>query len=333
MMAMVLALTALYVSRIHRYTVLIPKKINWLGADKLILLTLFIVLFLYILYLNNFSFNFGITNVYIRRLAARETVGRFSGYLIAICRSGLTILAVYLFAVKKKKVYLVLIILIALSIFSLDGTKSTILNLLFLFFVAYMLSYNSTILFFPLAFLILIVIGILEYTLLNTNIISQYFIRRMSIVPGFINTLYWDYFSTHNKVLLTDSIGKYVFGTIYELPTTFLIGLEYFNTVRMNANTGIWMGGYAHFGAAGIFMMSVFGGILLGFIDNILKYRYFLFGALTCTYIGINWCEQMLHTSVLSGGIFYIIILIMFILSSKHLSQDFSHHKPKRKRS
>jgi len=38
-----------------------------------------------------------------------------------------------------------------------------------------------------------------------------------------------------------------------------------------------------------------------------------MLGTLVCTYLGINWAEQMFHTSMLTGGVFYIMLFLIFL--------------------
>ncbi len=163
----------------------------------------------------------------------------------------------------------------------------------------------------------MLVLSFMEYSVFETNILGEFFVRRILAVPGFLNITYWDYFSEHEKVLLTDSIGRYVSDPVYDLSAPFLIGIEYLNDVEANANTGIWMGGFAHFGVIGVLITSAIAGLILGLIDNLTRINYFMFGTLACTYIGINWSEQMLHTSMLTGGVIYILFFIFIIRSSQ----------------
>jgi len=306
----------------------IQKTFNWYGVDRKLLFFIFVLALLYVAYLGNFTLRLDFSSLYERRLSARETVGRGEGYFLSVCRSALTIIAVYMMVVKRKPMYFIFILLIALYIFSLDGTKGSVLNILFLTFVLVMLKRYKTILFFPITLVCLTISGILELRIIQTNVISEYLVRRILIVPGFLNTAFWEFFLSHEKVLLTDSIGKYFFGNVYDVSTAHLIGWEYFHDKTANANTGIWMGGFAHFGLFGVFFVSLLGGLLFGLIDNLLKTHFFLLGAVVCTYIGILWSEQMIHTSLMTGGIFYILVTLLFILLSKHLRLEFLHEQP-----
>jgi hypothetical protein len=110
---------------------------------------------------------------------------------------------------------------------------------------------------------------------------------------------------------MADSVGRYFINATNIISPSFTIGYEYLNNIESNANTGIWMGSYAHFGLIGILSLSMIAGFILGLVDNLTKVNFTVLGYLVCAYIGILWSEQMLHTSMLTGGVFYIIIFLI----------------------
>lgn len=333
---MLFALITLKYFRHHTFNIYVKKKLNLMHLDKITFLLFFVSIVIVALNLADFKFSIIdllSAEVYERRMAARYMErGIFTNYIISIGRSLLTILGIYLTFVKRKPIYGIFVILFSLAVFSYDGTKTALLNPLFLTAIYLICSHSKYLIFLPSLLGIIVVLSFLEFNILETNILSELLTRRIISVPGFLNTVYWDFFSENSKALLTDSIGKYFFDQVYDMPVTFIIGLEYFNNVETNANTGIWMGGFAHFGVIGIFMVSIIAGFLLGFIDNLTQKNYFMFGTLVCAYIGMNWSEQMLHTSMLTGGVFYILLFLIFLQHSNLIdAEEFSSNKIKGK--
>ena len=333
---MLFALITLKYFRHHTFNIYVKKKLNLMHLDKITFLLFFVSIVIVVLNLADFKFSIIdllSAEVYERRMAARYMEkGIFTNYIISIGRSLLTILGIYLTFVKRKPIYGIFVILFSLAVFSYDGTKTALLNPLFLTAIYLICSHSKYLIFLPSLLGIIVVLSFLEFNILETNILSELLTRRIISVPGFLNTVYWDFFSENSKALLTDSIGKYFFDQVYDMPVTFIIGLEYFNNVETNANTGIWMGGFAHFGVIGIFMVSIIAGFLLGFIDNLTQKNYFMFGTLVCAYIGMNWSEQMLHTSMLTGGVFYILLFLIFLQHSNLIdAEEFSSNKIKGK--
>lgn len=311
-----------FYSRLHFFTILPKIKINFEKIDIIILFFLFLIITLYTWSLAGFRPSLDFANIYERRLLARETVGSGTivAYILSFSRQCMLLIGIYLGIVKNKPYYLIMAVLLAFAIFSINGTKASLIIPIVLGGLAWMLMIdpNRNILFLPIAGLLICLIGLFELLLNDSNLTNDYLVRRIYIVPGVLNSFYWDFFSTHPKGLLTDSILRNFIEPIYMMPLTFEIGREYLHNVQTNANTGIWMGWYAHFGISGVFGASIIGGFIVGLIDKLTKSVLYILGCLICFLVGITWSEQMLHTSILSGGIaFFIVILLLINISSK----------------
>jgi hypothetical protein len=297
---------------------------NLIYLDKIIFFVFFLSITILALNLIDFRFNLDLISVYERRLLAREMNLGIQGYLISIGRSLLTILGVYHALANKKPIYGIFVIIFSIAIFSYDGTKATILIPLYLSLIFFIYSRSKKLSWLPFVIGLVAIFSLFEFNVVKTNILSEFFTRRIIAVPGYLNTAYWDFFSENDKVLLTDSIGRYFLDPVYDRSATFLIGLKAIGNKEMNANTGIWMGAFTHFGIAGIFVISAIAGFILGLIDNLSKTNYFMFGTLVCAYIGIIWSEQMFHTSMLTGGVFYIILFLLLVRSSKIIRPEWN---------
>jgi hypothetical protein len=95
-------------------------------------------------------------------------------------------------------------------------------------------------------------------------------VRRCFIVPGHLTNLYHEYFSTNPKFEFSTSgfLGLFNFnGRLYQLEIPNLIGLTYFGSERMSANTNIWADAYANHGYVLMLIVSVLLAIVLRFID------------------------------------------------------------------
>lgn len=309
--------------RHHRHLNTLLNNVSEKTIDNFII-TLSIFLCIYIFSLSGFNLNLDISNIYERRLIVREESFWLSRYILSFCRSVVTIVATYLFLIKKNIISLLILIACPIGIFSYDGTKSALLIPILLVVIFFIIIYKKGLNTFLLLILFLIISSIIEYKFYQTNIISDSFVRRALAVPGLLNTAFWEYYSMHDKVMMADSIGRFFIDPSWVTASTYVIGYEYFNNPDINANTGIWMGAYAHFGFIGVIFISAIAGFILGLIDNLTKEKSILLGYLVCAYIGILWTEQMLHTSMLTGGIVYIIVFLMLYCKSSILSHRMS---------
>jgi len=303
---------------------ILPKiKINFEKIDIVFLILLFIILAFYVLSLIGYKLTLDVSTIYARRLAVRETLvpKSISAYILWFTRQCMLLIGVYLGVAKKKPYYLVMTAILAIGLFSFDGTKTSIIIPLVLVVLAWLLitNPNRNVLFLPISLLIVSFIGLAEFLFFHTYLVNDYIVRRIFIVPGVLNSFYWDFFSVNPKGMLAGSIFSKFLTPVYDMPITFVIGREYLHNIQTNANTGIWMGWYAHFGILGVFAASAIGGFIVGLIDRLTKSGLYIFGCLVCFLIGITWSEQMLHTSMLTGGIIYYIIILLFINISPRL--------------
>lgn len=282
---------------------------------KIFLLSLFVMLILVYLWHSHFHFSLSFGSMYVRRLSFRQYRGTLLAYAVSVGNSLLAVFLIYFFFVEKRWKYILLLFLAVLAIFSLEGTKTSFLIPLFLLFVGYLSMWKKPYKLFFIYLLPFVLIGsvFVEEVLFHSSFVRVYMVRRMFTVPGFLNALYFTFFSHHPKALLTDSIGRWFLPPVYPVSVPFIIGRTYFLETT-NANTGIWMGWFAEFGAMGVLLVSALAGIVLRFIDNLTIKRAPLLGYLTCAYIGIVWSEQMFQTSFFSGGVLYLIIGIALLI-------------------
>jgi hypothetical protein len=278
---------------------------------------LFSILIAYFLWLAGFSLDLGLANIYERRLASRDLSAAGWSYFVAIGRSVVTIYSLYIFLNRRSWFFLVLLITCNLAIFSLDGTKTSLIIPLFLVFVSYIILKKPSFMYAYLLLPILVLGSVIEFELFDSNLLSQYFVRRIVAGPGFLSIVYWQYFSQNPLALLTDSIGSFFHTPVYSQSVTYVIGSNVLKNPTENADTGMWMGGFAHFGLAGVFVVSALAGFILGLVDNLTRDQHRLIGSLTCAYFGIIWAEQMFHTSLLTGGVLYLMFALLLVTQSQ----------------
>jgi len=286
--------------------------------DKFIII-LSALICVYVLSLSGFELHTDFSSIYERRLTVREYSSWWSSYILSFCRSVVTIILLYLVLVKRNMISLLILVVCSIGIFSYDGTKTSLLIPIFLATIYYLVIHYRSFNVLFILMLSLIITSIIEFNLFDYNTISNLFIRRAFAGTGFLNTAFWEYYSIHDKVLMTDSIGRFFVDSSNVTAAPYVIGYKYFSNPDINANTGIWMGAYAHFGLFGIIMISSIAGIILGLIDNLTKERFLILGFLVCSYMGILWVEQMLHTSIITGGVIYIIIFLVLYCNSNLL--------------
>lgn len=332
-MSLCVALFLVNLFRKHNRTISFRMKMSKTKHGNIIFLMFFSLLCLYLVYVIDFRFNMSFNDIYVRRMEAREVSPPMYRYIVAIVKSVFIVSGTYLLIFKKKILYFVLIVVASAAVFSFDGTKNSIINPCVLMIVSIFVLFCKDTYRLPLmivACLLTIFFAIIEVLYMHSNMLSQIFVRRIFVVPGFLNTAYWDFFLNNPKTLMTESIGRFFLKPVYPVAPSYLIGIEYFNSEAINANTGIWLGAFSQFGLAGMMLVSCVAGFLLGLFDNLTKNNYFGLGCLVCAFIGLNWSEQMFHTSMLTGGVFYLFLWIMLVQKSRNLQQMFTEQTRRR---
>lgn len=136
-------------------------------------------------------------------------------------------------------------------------------------------------------------------------------IRRMFYIPAHANFFYYDFFSINEKVYLSNSkvtLGLLTYP--YDMSTAMLIGDEMRADSGVRANTG-WLGtSYMHFGYFGIFLFSIIVGILFSLIDKIAKNKDMaLIQVITFAPFYALFVSSDLFTAILTHGLGMSLIL------------------------
>ena len=85
------------------------------------------------------------------------------------------------------------------------------------------------------------------------------FVRRLVLLPGFLTSMYYDFFSTHPVTYFSDRFFARPFINYpYDLPVANVIGEAYFGRAEMSANANFWAEGFATLGYAGPILFTLF---------------------------------------------------------------------------
>ncbi len=301
--------------------------VDFYGIDAFVMFIVLASTVIYIWSLAGFNVDFDLTTVYERRLLAREIDTGIMAYFMVMTRTMFLVLGVYLWIAKKNTLYLLISLAGVVGIFSFDGTKTALyLPMIIILYALFihkfkMLSKNPSSLLF--IFFILSFFGLMEWNFIGTPIISEYLVRRIFVIPGVINSFYFEYFTTLNESSLTQlAFGS--FGNAgKDIGVSYIIGAEYFGNKATNANSGIWMSSYAYFGIIGLLIASMISGLIAGVLDSLVRPGKEYLGMMIGVMVGITWSEQALHTSILSGGIFFFILLLFLINVSARLNRNY----------
>ena len=259
------------------------------------------------------SFNLNLLKVYeFRSLAAHnlpQIYGYFSPMVSKVLLPFVLLLAVY----RRKWLIAGLAMTGSVMMFALTNHKGPLFYPFSVLGIYFVLRSNRRLIQLLLAgYILVILVSLADFYIGDSNnIVGSLSLRRVCFVPAHLNFVYYDFFSTHQHVMLAQS--KLTFGLVeypYDLDSSHLIGYHYYNNELTGANTG-WLGaGYMHFGFAGMIFYALLVGLLLSMVDMLVKNReHSISGAILFVPLFVLFQSSDLPTCMLTHGFLLALFL------------------------
>ena len=263
------------------------------------------------------SLNWG--EMYDRRLLAREIFSQslFLSYYNSFFGAVLIPFCALYGVVYNSKLVIALSIIGAIFSFAAFGGKGVFFSpILGILLGIYFKKTANNNFFRNMIFMLLIFLSLclLEILVNDSVFLNFYGYRRMFYVPAKLTYQYWDYFSQNSVYLMSDSLLSSLFGGVeQEYPKARLIGGVYYGKYIMNANVNIFGTAYGDFGLIGMPIIAIFAGLTARIINMIYLSKNSIIVVAYSVFIGLVWTQGGFHTSFLSNGLIYSLILLLFI--------------------
>lgn len=274
---------------------------------------IFAIVILYISWrYTGFRFTINLSDVYtFREEAKNSSIPILLRYLFAASKAVNPVLLAYSLD-RKKIANAILIVLIQILSFSINGSKavlfSTLLAVLFFFFYS-----ESQLKKLPMYLTALCLSAGLERELFNTIILMSYFIRRVLFVPNLLNSYYYEFFTQNTPDFFRQSFLRF-FGFDSPYPDIdHMIGDVYFNKSAMGANNGLISDAITNMGYVGIVIMPIILSLFLRFMDSFafgIKKRIYISTAIMTSFILIS---SFLPTALLTHGLLALGLVLAVI--------------------
>ncbi|MEH6962216.1 hypothetical protein ABEX35_02360 [Priestia megaterium] len=288
-------------------------KIQMRFKNYIIIMTVISIIF-YSIIIYTFGLNFklvSLNEVYDVREMYRSQVNRFAGYAINWQSKIVNTLFIGLGVIEKNLLFVVLGFIGQLFIFSTTGQKSVLFS--FLLIIGILISLKNKGKKFGLTivygFIVLILITSAVDIMNSTASLTSLFIRRMIVTPGLLTGYFYDFFSSHPKVFLSQSIINPFMDYPYKDLPPFLIGEHYFGKPNMAANANLWADAFANFGLIGLLIFSFVLGIIMWIYDSLSTDSSFLVSCLLISMTAWSLTDTALFTSLLTHGILFALII------------------------
>ena len=290
---------------------------NRRGVECAIFIATLVLIGLVVYLSGGVRLNFDLNQVYERRESSQDVAGAGSILAYAVCfLSGcFAPLSMCLGLLRRSFWFVLAGIAGHLAVFMFVGAKGALFAPFFILAVATCLKYARDL--FGLCAVagcaILVVAGDLQYLSTEHYEISVLLVRRELVVPGYLTTCYWDFFSQHPLALYTDRFLRFFLQPRYDLSTSCLIGETYFFSDTNSANGGVWASAFANTGYAGMLLTTVALGWLLRLLNHLASRGYEDLVLFMAAVFGTVWSSGALETSLLSNGILPAMILLAFL--------------------
>lgn len=268
------------------------------------------------------SFNLDIMKIYDFR---REVQSNLPGIFTMLNSwSGKVLLPLGLILALKQRNYFALVTLLSLMVllFGLTQHKSTFILPLgaVIIYLALQWASNLRAIFIVIGALVLLATTEVFFSAFVTNsqlpaFFTSLTIRRALFIPPLLNDYYVQLFQSEPFVFWIGFIDS-IFFLKYPLPMppAFMIGMDFFGSERMSANTGFVGSGFANAGAFGTMVYAFFLGLAIAFIKNQANRLGTALVASVClftVYTGLTTSD--LVTAFFSHGLFLNLVLLPFL--------------------
>lgn len=271
--------------------------------------------------LTGLKFDLSLANVYDRRAEARSSAPKQS---LASYASGFlgNSIGPMMFATSIVNRSLVLFgtsLLALITVFSLTGLKSVFFTPFLMLAVLWLVrkkrdTFGLVLIWGAVG---LAALAYFERKVFGSMLLTLAFVHRLEFTPGMLSSFYWDFFSHNPHVYLADSILSPFMHSPYDRNVGPLMGKVLYASDSMNATTGIWAQGYAHFGYLGMIYVSAFLAGLFSLFDAATRDRNFVVGSMVMALLGVFWANVALHTSLISNGVVLSLLLLYLMPIAK----------------
>lgn len=213
-----------------------------------------------------FNISFDLSNVYEARSAFKtDNIPTILQYLFFSSTVIFPIILIYALNYKKN-ILAISMVIFQLFAFFADGRKST-LFMLFLTVIGYyaIKKFNNKMV--PFGILIITFIGFAEYLIFHSSFIVNYLIRRLFLLPSYLQYAYYEFFSINTKDFLAQSIfGRIGLKSVYDEPIPLVIGKNYYG--GSYANNGLFSDAFSNFGFLGVLVYPLLIASSLKYLDQ-----------------------------------------------------------------
>ncbi|MHB9000936.1 MAG: hypothetical protein ACYC9N_15640, partial [Thermoanaerobaculia bacterium] len=142
--------------------------------------------------------------------------------------------------------------------------------------------------------------------------VATMLVRRIAMT-GVISTWYLQFFSTHEKARLGNSLLGWLTTYPYDRGIANIIGVIYLDNTEAHANGNFWADGFANFGFIGLVMWSLALAMVLWLIDCVAYRRDHFLSLAVLLMPAMALANVSLQTALLTHGIALGVLVVWML--------------------
>lgn len=259
--------------------------------------------------------NFNFYNVYEVREELSEYSAPLMGYLLSWQANVINMALLSFGFLRGSKAIVVFSAFIQVALFGMTNFKSFLFAPIFVTFIFYFFARRKFVHLLIFGLCSATIIAYLLYLKTGDIMLVSILTRRLFFVPAQLHSWYYEFFSDHTKVMLSNSIFAPFLSYPYEMPLTRVISWEYLGRDG-GTNVGMLGDAFAHFGHAGMAAFSVLLGIFLKLIDSFATALPANFCAAVIAIPAMSLINSGLFTTLLTHGFLCAFMLLWLFAGS-----------------
>ncbi len=306
-----------YLFSLIRWNLSFPKVKNQSTTTLLVSITIvglipFIISYGPYIDLSNLLF----VNVYETRALVLEKVDNLYTAYTYSWFSKVIIPTALIFCIYFRKRFMLIVMITSLVFLYLCGAHKTVFLGTFFMIIFYKYEYLKKIFFFMKLMTLFLIFSIVITFLFDITILWDMTFRRALLLSALLDYCYFDFFD-ENYIYWSNSFMSSFIDYPYETTPDFIIGRDYFDRPKMNANVGIISDGFKNAGHIGALLNIIIVATIFSFLNS-LKISPKFFGLFILFLFSL--LNSSLATILLTHGGFVMIIVAAFLLKNTETS-------------
>ena len=239
------------------------------------------------------------------------------GYVVGIQQGAINPLLIAWGLVKRNYLLIFLGFAGQFFLFALTGFKAVFLSGFLLTFIILLFKFSKRVGLALITFSTALVVVCYALDIFTHSIVfTSVFVRRLSLLPGLLCGMYFEYFSSVPKLFLGNGMLRGVFGATANYTPASAIAITYFGKPGMSANANFWGDAFAQFGFGGIVGYSVLLALIFIYVDAIGARKDVYVCSLMLAAPAFSLANTALLTNIATHGLGAALLLMYFLPST-----------------